>query len=72
MHAAYAWADGSNICRRNTLNYDMRDDIVRIFREMDRDDDVRAVVMTGAPNKGNAFCAGVGKPNKSCTRVIRA
>lgn len=37
----------------------MKDDVIRVFKELDADDNVRAVVMTGGPNKGKAFCAGV-------------
>jgi enoyl-CoA hydratase/carnithine racemase len=41
--------------RLNAYTTVMRDELVRVFGEADRDDAVRAVVVTGA---GRAFCAG--------------
>ena len=46
------------LCRPESMNaftYRMRDELISIFAEADQDDQVRAVVVTGA---GNAFCAG--------------
>jgi enoyl-CoA hydratase/carnithine racemase len=39
----------------NAFTYVMRDELIRIFARADADDEVRAVVVTGA---GQAFCAG--------------
>lgn len=41
--------------RLNAFNQQMRDDLIDVFDEIDADDDVRAVIMTGA---GRGFCAG--------------
>lgn len=41
--------------RLNAFNPLMRDELLRVFDEIDRDDEVRAVVVTG---EGRAFCAG--------------
>lgn len=41
--------------RMNAFMVGMRDDLLRAFDAADRDDDVRAIVVTGA---GEAFCAG--------------
>lgn len=41
--------------RLNAFNALMRDELLRSFDEIDRDDDVRVVIVTGA---GRAFCAG--------------
>ncbi len=41
--------------RLNAFNTKMRDELLALFDEIDADDDVRAVIMTGA---GRGFCAG--------------
>lgn len=41
--------------RLNAFNNVMRDELLALFDEIDADDDVRAVIMTGA---GRGFCAG--------------
>lgn len=41
--------------RRNALNLDLNDELITVFDELDADDDVGAIVLTGAPP---AFCAG--------------
>jgi len=41
--------------RMNAFTMQMRDDILAVFDAVDADDDVRAVIVTGA---GKAFCAG--------------
>lgn len=40
----------------NALSIDMRSAIVKVFDELKKDDDVQAIVLTGA---GRAFCAGL-------------
>jgi enoyl-CoA hydratase/carnithine racemase len=39
----------------NAFTAQMRDELIAVFDETDADDDVRAVIVTGA---GKAFCAG--------------
>ena len=41
--------------RLNALNYELKDELLRILRAAEEDDEVRALVITGA---GRAFCAG--------------
>lgn len=41
--------------KMNAVNTPLREELISVFREADRDDNVRAVVVTGA---GKAFCAG--------------
>ena len=41
--------------RLNALTETMRDELIRAFAEADSNDDIRAVIVTGA---GRAFCAG--------------
>jgi enoyl-CoA hydratase len=41
--------------RRNAINSTMNDELLALFDELEGDDDVRAVVLTGTPP---AFCAG--------------
>jgi enoyl-CoA hydratase/carnithine racemase len=41
--------------RKNSFTFDMLDDWAAAYREFERDDEIRAVVLTGA---GDAFCAG--------------
>ena len=41
--------------RLNAFNHQMRDELLELFDQIDADDDVRAVVVTGA---GRGFCAG--------------
>jgi enoyl-CoA hydratase/carnithine racemase len=41
--------------KMNAMGATMREELISVFGEADRDDDVRAVVVTGA---GKAFCAG--------------
>lgn len=41
--------------RRNAINATMNDELVALFDELEADDDVRSVVLTGTPP---AFCAG--------------
>lgn len=56
--------------RLNTFTPVMRDELLRVFDEIDRDDDVRVVIVTGA---GRAFCAGgevVERPETSVGTAI--
>src|SRR5687768_12253456 len=41
--------------RLNAFTYTMKDELMSLFEEADRDDGVRVIVVTGA---GRAFCAG--------------
>jgi enoyl-CoA hydratase/carnithine racemase len=41
--------------RRNALTFEVYDELARSFEELDRDQDVRAVVITG---RGQGFCSG--------------
>lgn len=41
--------------RLNAITWELADDLVTLFRELQRDDDVRVIVLTGA---GRAFCSG--------------
>ena len=41
--------------KMNAFTTQMRDDLVAVFDETDKNDDVRVVIITGA---GKAFCAG--------------
>lgn len=57
----------------NAYTPDMGDEIVAAFREAERDDNVRAVILTGAGDRG--FCAGADrvylqKPLPEGTRII--
>ena len=51
---------------RNALSAGLRDDLVRVVRECRADDDVRAVLLTGA---GGAFCAGMDLSASSAARA---
>jgi len=42
--------------KKNAVNRGITGDFQRLWRDVDADEDVRVVVLTGA---GNAFCAGV-------------
>ena len=42
--------------KMNAMNVAMGDDLIALFDETDRDDDVRAIIITGAGDR--AFCAG--------------
>ena len=43
---------------RNAFTGQMKDSLVEIFARLNLDDRVRVILLTGAQNKGNAFCAG--------------
>ena len=51
---------------RNALSAGLRDDLVRVVRECRADDDVRAVLLTGA---GGSFCAGMDLSASSAARA---
>ena len=51
---------------RNALSAGLRDDLVRVVRECRADDEVRAVLLTGA---GGAFCAGMDLSASSAARA---
>ncbi|KAL8292771.1 hypothetical protein RQP46_001383 [Phenoliferia psychrophenolica] len=43
---------------RNAFTGEMRDSLVQAYSRLDKDNAVKVIVTCGAPNKGNAFCAG--------------
>lgn len=49
--------------QRNAFTTQMKDSIINCFRDLDGDSSVRVIVLTGAPNAGNAFCAGADLSN---------
>ena len=44
--------------KRNAFTELMKESMISAFARLDGDDKVKVVVLTGAPNAGNAFCAG--------------
>lgn len=44
--------------KRNAFTNRMKDSLVAAFAQLDQDDAVRVVLLTGAANAGKAFCAG--------------
>lgn len=52
--------------QRNTFTNEMRASLVECFRRLDADNKVKVVVLAGAPNKGNAFCAGCVLASSTC------
>lgn len=55
-HGAVALITIDRPAKRNSLDFDANDELVRIWKEFDADDAMRAAVITGAG--GEAFCAG--------------
>lgn len=45
--------------QRNTYNTVMKNSLVTAYGRLDADNNVKVVVLSGAPNKGRAFCAGL-------------
>lgn len=43
---------------RNAFTNQMKDSIVAACARLDADDNVKVVLMTGAPNASNIFCSG--------------
>lgn len=50
------YAELNNPEKKNALNPSMQSDLNRLWREVDEDDEVHVIVLSG---KGDAFCAGV-------------
>jgi enoyl-CoA hydratase len=46
----------SNPGKKNAINYGLQLDLDRLWREVDHDDNIRVVILTG---EGDAFCAGI-------------
>jgi enoyl-CoA hydratase len=46
----------TNPSKKNAVNQGIQEDFSRLWRDVDRDPDLRAVILTG---EGNAFCSGV-------------
>jgi enoyl-CoA hydratase/carnithine racemase len=44
--------------QRNAFTEKMKESMITAFQRLDADDHCKVVVLTGAPNAGNAFCAG--------------
>ena len=44
--------------QRNAYTGEMSASLVEAYRRLDLSNEVKVVVLCGAPNKGNAFCAG--------------
>lgn len=57
--------------QRNAFTNEMRASLVECFQRLDADNKVKVVVLAGAPNKGNAFCAGCVVPARVRLRVAR-
>ena len=55
--------------KMNAFTTQMRDDLVAVFDETDRNDDVRVVIITGA---GKAFCAGADRSAARPSTTTRA
>lgn len=44
--------------QRNAFHDEMKDSLVEAYRRLDEDNSIKVVVLKGAKNSGNAFCAG--------------
>jgi enoyl-CoA hydratase/carnithine racemase len=56
QHGGAGWIRINRPDRRNAIDQVTRADLARAFTELQRDDDIRVIVLTGT---GSAFCAGV-------------